>query len=605
MNALPIDAAPPRITAAALRRALIAGARRVIARRENLNRINVFPVPDGDTGSNMAFTLGSVLSGALGRRTGSTGELMARVGEVAIDGARGNSGAILAQFLQGVAEGVGNRSELSLAAMAEAVRGGADACRRALSEPREGTILSVIRAFADALQQGPARDARGWFEQALARTRLALADTPRQLPVLARAGVVDAGAQGFVDLLEGIADYLAAGRLDDAPEVMESLADEEAALAHVELAEGDPAHRFCTECLVLGEGIDRDALRAEVAALDASCVVVAGSATRVRLHAHLAAPARLFEACGRFGRVEGAKADDMHAQQRTTSTAAARRVAILADSACDLPDALIEAHNIHVVPLRVNFGEQDFLDKVGLGTGDFYARMRASAVLPRTSQPPPGDFRRQMEFLLSHSPSLVYVGLSRAVSGTLQSAETAAARTDARRTRVVDSANASGGLALLALRAAELAGEGRDADAIVAELERLRPLTLTWAVARDLSHGVRGGRVPAWAKPVIQGLGLTPVVRFSPEGKLKVAGALWGTRDVPARFARHVAKRLPAGQRWRVIVGHADARADGEALLAAVDAAIAPAERWLVETGPAIGAHAGQGALVIAVQPLP
>jgi hypothetical protein len=111
--------------------------------------------------------------------------------------------------------------------------------------------------------------------------------------------------------------------------------------------------------------------------------------------------------------------------------------------------------------------------------------------------------------------------------------------------------------------------------------------------------------VPAWAKPVIQGLGLTPVVRFSPEGKLKVAGALWGTRDVPARFARHVAKRLPPGQRWRVIVGHADARADGEALLAAVDAAIAPAERWLVETGPAIGAHAGQGALVIAVQPLP
>jgi DegV family protein with EDD domain len=339
--------------------------------------------------------------------------------------------------------------------------------------------------------------------------------------------------------------------------------------------------------------------------LGSSCVVIAGSLTRLRLHAHVASPSAMFELAARFGRVEGAKADDMHAQQRTASGAAARRVAILADSACDLPDALIEAHNIHVVPLRVNFGEQDFLDKVGLGTGDFYARMRASDVLPRTSQPPPGDFRRQMEFLLSHSPSLVYVGLSRAVSGTLQSAETAAARTDARRARVVDSANASGGLALLALRAAELAGEGRDADAIVAELERLRPLTLTWAVARDLSHGVRGGRVPAWAKPLIQGLGLTPVVRFSPEGKLKVAGALWGTRDVPARFARHVAKRLPPGQRWRVIVGHADARADGEALLAAVDAAIAPAERWLVETGPAIGAHAGQGALVIAVQPLP
>src|SRR4249919_3767854 len=97
LNSLP----PIHIRGPALRRALIAGARRVISQREALNKINVFPVPDGDTGSNLAFTLGSVLAGALSRRTASVGELLRKVGEDAIDGARGNSGAIFAQFFSG------------------------------------------------------------------------------------------------------------------------------------------------------------------------------------------------------------------------------------------------------------------------------------------------------------------------------------------------------------------------------------------------------------------------------------------------------------------------------------------------------------------------
>ena len=103
MVAVPTDA-PPQIRGPALRRALIAGARRVIAQREQLDRINVFPVPDGDTGSNLASTLGGVLAGALSRRTRDAGELLRRVGEDAVDGARGNSGAIMAQFLVGLAE---------------------------------------------------------------------------------------------------------------------------------------------------------------------------------------------------------------------------------------------------------------------------------------------------------------------------------------------------------------------------------------------------------------------------------------------------------------------------------------------------------------------
>ena len=601
MNATFLDLPRPLIRGPALRRALIAGARRVIAQREMLNKINVFPVPDGDTGSNLAFTLGGVLTGALSRRTQGAGDLLRRVGEDAVDGARGNSGAILAQFLTGVAEAVGPARALEPELLARAVRAGADSARQALSEPCEGTILSVISAFAEALEHRSAGDLGGWFRRALEQSRRALANTPNQLPVLARAGVVDAGAQGFVDLLEGIGEFIASGAVDAVGVADEQPADLEAAEAHGELGDGDPAHRWCSECLLVGEGLDRAGLRAAMGELGASCVVIAGSQTRLRLHAHVARPSAMFEAAARFGRVEGAKADDMQAQARTVAGAAG--VAVITDSAADLPEAEMQRLNIHMVPARVNFGDQDYLDKVGLSTAEFYRKLRTAPVLPRTSQPPPGDFRRQFEFLLSHHRELVYVGLSRTVSGTLQSAETAAQRGHPARTHVFDTGNVSGGEGLLALRAGELAAAGADVPAILAELARLKPLTFTWAVARDISHAVRGGRLPAWAKPVVEWLGLTPIAKINAAGRLGMAGGLFGKARVPERFAAYVARRVDRSQRWRLVVGHCDALADGEALLAALRARLDIAQGWLLETGPAVGAHAGPGALVVSLQP--
>jgi len=602
MDVLALD--PPRllIRGPALRRALISGARRVVSDRDLLNKINVFPVPDGDTGSNLAFTLGSVLAGALSHRTAGAGALMRKVGEDAIDGARGNSGAILAQFFTGVAEDLGERPVLEPAQLAEAVQAGARSARQAMADPREGTILSVIHAFADALQAQPeAVSAHSWFAPALERARQALANTPKQLPVLQKAGVVDAGAKGFVDLLEGINEFIEGGHASNAEFRAESLDEPVSASAHEDVFDADPRHRWCSECLLMGEGLDRAGLRAAVADLGASCVVVAGSHSRIRLHAHVAEPQALFDVAARFGRVESTKADDMRAQAR--SAANGRGVAIVTDSSADLPKDIAEELDIHVVPLRLNFGDQDYLDKVGLTPHEFYRKLREEVVLPRTSQPPPGDFRRQFEFLLSHHPSLVYLGVARAVSGTIQSAESAAQRGGhPERTHVFDTANAAGGQALLAMAAAEMAKQGEDAAAILARLPELRERTFTWAMTRDLTLAVRGGRIPRWGKPLARALYLTPIAKIKPDGRLRLAGGMFGRGNIPARFAAYVARRLDHSQRWRVIVGHCDAHADGVAALQAMRALLDCERDWLVETGPAIGAHAGPGALVISAQ---
>ncbi|MCB1560587.1 MAG: DAK2 domain-containing protein [Xanthomonadales bacterium] len=614
--ALPATALPeastagPRISAAALRRALIAGVRRVIARREQLNRINVFPVPDGDTGSNLAFTLSSVLDGALSRPARQAGTLLRAVADDALDGARGNSGAIMAQFFHGLGERVGSLQALSPAQLAAAVRNGAEQARGALSEPREGTVLSVIQAFSDALQQ-PASSLRDWFDAALQRSRRALANTPNQLAVLRQAGVVDAGAQGFVDLLEGVADFISEGR----PAARRVAADEDDdAQCHDAVAvdsfdsEANPEHRWCSECVIEAEsdaGIDRESLRAAIDRLGSSSVVLAGGGQRLRLHAHVACPGRLFELAGGFGRVAQRKADDMRAQQRAVKNPAA--VAVVTDSGADLPADWIERSGLGMVPVRLNFGDEDFLDKVTMHPAEFYARLRAigdAERLPQTSQPTPGDFRRQFEFLGSHHAEVVYVGISRPLSGTLQSAESLQSRLHGVALRVIDSGHASCGEGLLAMAAGEAARDGADGSEIVALIERLRSETFTFAATRDLSHAVRGGRIPRWAAPLARWLPVTPVAAIRADGRLGVAGVLPGRNNVPERLAAWIMRRLPPGRRWRLLVGHGDCEADGVRLRDELAGRLGDCEAGLVEAGPAVGAHAGPGALVVGVQRL-
>jgi len=595
-----------RIRAAALRHALIAGVHRVISRRDLLNKINVFPVPDGDTGNNLALTLGTVLSGALQRRSAGVGALLRRVSDHAVDGARGNSGAILAQFFSGLSEAVGARASINRRDLAEAARSASRSARSAMSEPREGTMISVISAFADALavaaESGERHDLRHWFESALAQARAALQRTPDQLPVLRKAGVVDAGGQGFVDMLDGISDFLARRTSATSLAQEDSDTDLEAAVAHAELADVDPEHRWCTECLLVGEGLDRPGVQASLARLGANCVVVAGGAHRMKVHAHVAKPSAMFEALGSFGRVEATKADDMLAQVRSASVPGG--VVVVTDSSADLPAGIADRLNLHVIPLRVSFGEQDYLDGVGISSGEFYARLRQGHVLPRTSQPPVGDFRRQFEFLLSHHADVVYVGLSRAVSGTLQAAESAAQRGHPERTHVFDTANAAGGQALLAIAAAERAASGATAAEVCTLLSELKPKTLTFALARDVRHAVRGGRIPRWVGTVASLIKATPIARVKADGRLHPCAALFGTQRAPERFAAYVVGQVPKHTRWRLIVGHCDALADGEVLLNALRERLDLAESWLVETGPAIGAHAGPGSLVVCVQPV-
>jgi DegV family protein with EDD domain len=588
-----------------LSRGLGAGIRQLVADQDRLNRINVFPVPDGDTGTNLALTMAAVrqaLDGATDRRAGATLE---RVADAALDGARGNSGAILAQFFLGLGDACADLDRLGADEFAAGVRAGADYAREALSHPREGTILTVLREFADELGREAARtgDIADLLDAGLGRSREALAATRDQLEELRRADVVDAGAQGFVDLLEGVVAYTREGAAAT-PGAREAPAAEDAFPELGDHQELD--HRYCTECMITGDGIDRRALREALAPLGGS-LVVAGTHRKVRVHVHVDDPDRVFALAAEHGRVSSHKADDMR-QQQGAARGAAGRIAVVVDSAGDVPEAEFERLGLHMVPIRIHFGDSSYLDKVSLSSDAFYRELATNPQHPKTSQPAPGDFRRLYQFLASHHPVVVSIHISNHVSGTFQAAAAAAARVNAEggRILVIDSRSASLGQGLIAMEAAELARGGHDEEAIVAGVEDSIARTRTWGLLGDVSYAVRGGRVPRHREVIANLLRLTPMIRTYADGRIASAGALFGRRGLVERFAGRIAAAAERDASYRVAVAHASDRDRAERLLATLLERL-PSVRahYLTELGSALGVHGGPGTLVVSLQRVP
>jgi len=591
-----------------LSRAVIAGAHFVGERAEPLNKINVFPVPDGDTGTNIAMTLQKVAAGVGRLKERHVRRMSAALADEALGGARGNSGAILAQFFSGFSEGVPDRPRITTHDFGEAVLKAADSAYGAIARPVEGTILTVIRDWARdvAHRAKDVRDFAVLLPDSLKVAKRSLEDTPKQMAALRKAGVVDAGGQGFVYLLEGIVRYLTdtarRGALPEQP-------PEEVRAAKFDRTPESILFRYCTEALLEGEAIDRNALRRE-AALMGDSIVIAGGSSRVRLHLHTNEPEKLFEVVGRYAEVAQTKVEDMHAQHESHfDKNRSERVAVVTDSTCDLPDGMLEELNVAVVPVRVYFGSENYLDKVTLSPAEFYARFAVTDEPPKTSQPPPADFTQVYRYVAAHAAKIVSIHLSKAVSGTYQAAIVGSRPIENTQFEHVNSRNASVGLGLVVRAAAEAAAAGKPFEEVVRiAREATNRVTVLIAVP-TLEHLVRGGRVPPMKGFIAKLFGLLPVLTLTKKGAAEAVArargfepALRKMMDLLFASAGSGNGSAPRGER-RFGVAHCDAPDLAERLAREIRGRYPESDVMIVECGPALGAHGGPGAVAVAVLP--
>jgi fatty acid kinase/fatty acid kinase fatty acid binding subunit len=586
-----------------LSRAVIAGARFVSDRAEGLNKINVFPVPDGDTGTNLASTLQKIAAGIARVRQRHVREMSRRLADAAVTGARGNSGAILAQFFCGFSDGLPERPRISTGDFGGAVVRAAESAYSAIARPVEGTILTVLRDWAAAVQHRAEKlaDFGQLLPESLHDARKSLENTPRQMKALAKAGVVDAGAQGFVYLLEGIVKYLREAARRSFPEAP----PEDVKAATFDRTPENILFRYCTEALLEGDAIDRDALRREAALLGDS-IVIAGGASRLRLHVHTNEPEKLFEMVGRLADVAETKVEDMHAQHQTRfDQNRAQRVGIVTDSTCDLPQTLVDELGIGMVPVRVYFGSENYLDKVTLAPSEFYARFAVTDEAPKTSQPPPADFTQVYGNVAAHAGSIVSIHLSAGVSGTYQAAMVGARKIEKTRFEHIDSRSVSVGLGLIVRAAAEAATAGKGVEEVARIAREASDRARVFIAVPTLEHLVRGGRVSAARGFVARLLGILPILTLSAEGAAEAVAKARGFEAARRRMMQllFAAAGSGSGQRCRFGVAHCDAPELGEDLARQIRERFPESDVLLVECGPALGAHGGPGAVAVAVLP--
>lgn len=589
-------------------RALAAGCREVIANEQDLNRINVFPIPDKDTGSNLKRTIQPILED-IPVEEPSIGECSRRIADAAVASAMGYSGIIFSQFLSGFAEGAANQKRISVEEFVRAAAQGTAKAYNSLDTPVEGTLLSVLKAWSDEVKilSGDSDDIAVLLKESLIKAQAALQKTIEQLDVLRKHKVVDAGGKAFVCFLEGIVDYIEKGRLESA------LAQRQKR-QHKDKEVGKKGEvRFCAECCVHGQSLDIEELAKKLSALGQDLIFY-GSLNFAKIHIRTDDPGEIFSCASEFGSLSAKKIFQFVPDQPAGEKLS---LALVSDTTCDLSDDCVESHSIYFVPIKIQVMDRVFTDRQTIIPERFYELMAASPSLPKTSQPGLLDFQKAFTHLLAHYRTLLSVQLSGRLSGTFQTAAQAARSVDANRITVIDSRTTSVGLGLVAMEGLRALKEGLDIHEVVSRVNMAINNGEIFVGIPTLKYLVQGGRVSKAKGLIGKLLNINPILTINREGALEPIGKTRGQKKLEQKILEIAAEKLrkakenlsgngqSKGQKeafsFSVAVVHSNAPQLGNRVAEKIKILLGIEAAMVMNACPGLGAHIGPGAVAVAI----
>ena len=577
---------------------VLSGAKKILDNQGELNKINVFPVPDADTGTNLASTLRAVIDNATPHNSFNT--TANAIAIAALNGARGNSGVIFAQFLYGLSAESDNTVTHSIDSFAESLKKTVSYIYEAIAEPIEGTMLTVIREWADFIysQKGKIDDFEGLFRNSYEIATNSLSETTEKLAVLKLANVVDAGAKGFVLFLEGVIEAIIKKVNHEELTVSIPHAEESDFRIHSHEQIG---FRYCTECIVRSEHINKKELRDCVEKFGDS-LVIAGSDQLARIHIHTDQPQDFFHELRKFGVLSSQKADDMKKQHEVV-TARKWNIALVTDSACDLPQELMDNYQIHMVPINLHFGESQYLDKITIRPDQFFHLIKESRSFPTTSQPNEASFLNLYAHLADHYDSIIAIHLSGKFSGTLQNSRKAAARISeetGKQISVLDSKNVSGSLGLITLRIAEAISNGMPHSEIIRMSDEWIARCRIMVSVRNLKYMVKGGRVSPIKGFIANIMNVKPIVSMDENGGSILFDKAFSQKSNMKKVIKHMKNFIRGKDTWNYIVMHAEAENTAGWFVEKMRAVTGKEPVSVVNISPVICLSAGMGTVAVA-----
>lgn len=582
--------------------AFLAGAQRIFENQGLLNKMNVFPVADADTGTNLASTMRSIVDCPI--PTNNVKMTAAALADAALVGARGNSGIIFAQFLYGFSNEIESEENLTVENFSRSISKAVTYAYEAIANPVEGTMISVIREWAEFINtmKGLIDDFVELLTKAFQVAKESLAETTKHLEALAKANVVDAGAKGFVLFLEGMIDFFknrqTIRRL--AIPMNDMILEDAPADSHEEIT-----FRYCCEAMLaldLHPGETKNSLREAIAPMGDS-LVIAGSEKRLRIHIHSDNPIELFEAISKRASITYQKVDDMVMQQEMSHNHK-WPIALVTDSTCDLPQDILEKYQITMVPLSLQVGASLFLDRTTIANEQFYRLLESSPVYPSTSQPSYKDFINKYAYLSSHYQSTIGIHLSKHLSGTFSNSQRAAkavSEQSGKEISVLSSNRISSSLGLTVLRAAEAIEQGKTHPEVVAAIESWNTKNHILVSAKTVKYLVKSGRLSHSKGVIGKLLGVNPIISVDNEGKATTFGKAYSEQGSMKQLMKVASALVEKGEIWGYAISHIRNRETADWYAAEMEKLTGQKPRFVNDCSPVLGVHGGPGTVVLSI----
>lgn len=574
----------------------IRGAHHVIERKEVLNKINVFPVRDGDTGSNLSSMMRSIIEMAENKVSVKT--TLESVADAALYGARGNSGIIFAQYFRGLSESIEGDEAISVNDFAAACRCAAKYAYDAIENPVEGTMITVMREWGNVLTAECKRHTSltEIFRNALNQVEIALERTKEQMPILKKANVVDSGAKGFTYFIEGAIYYLMNG------EVLPQRADEEEVIFEFpedSIHANADEYRYCTECLIEGSQIDPENIKEWLHGMGNS-VVVAGSPKKCKVHVHTDDPSTVFEYLYHKGNIIYQKVDDMVRQEAIVNHRK-YNIALVTDSIADLPKEWIDEEQIHVVHLDIIYKNHTYLDKLTIQPQQILKKCAEGKELPTSSQPGPKTVENLLDYLTNYYESIIILTVSKELSGTYNSFVNGMKNQSVagHKISLINTKQNSGAQGLLVKKCADLIASGMEHNEIVKEIERLTNHTKILVQVRNIEHMIRSGRLSVKAGKIAKMVGMKPIITLDEQGKGTLDGVAFSIRGSSSKLIRHIRKVCMTDQIESYSIVHVNNLQAAENLGQVMMQLIGFSPSYICETSSIIAISAGDGAIAV------
>ncbi|MFA5249443.1 MAG: DegV family protein [Candidatus Paceibacterota bacterium] len=456
------------ITPKELKKMVVYSCQRIERDKENINKINVFPVPDQDTGNNLAKTLAGIRTAIEGKEYDSAEDLTNDILEASLSSAQGNAGVIYTGFLAGFLSQL-NEGESDARKLAAGFRKGSERARQSIQHPKDGTILDVVSAAAKAFEEGSdsQSDIPSILKDTIKATNEALLKTREQMELYRKANVVDAGGLGFLMILESYLEALKDKKISSGIETRSP--DKVKNIIQIISA------RFEVVALIESPRINDVEMRKTLARFGNSLDIVQIK-NKMKIHIHTDLPDDAINAIKQNGRILTLRTQDMTKEVIGEPSVKKTSIGLITDGAADLSEKIAEHYNIDIIPFVCDWPEESLLHGENI-----YQKMRDAAAkgiknLPRTSQPPPKDFINAFKKKFDQGfKEVLCVTLSSGLSGSYNSACQARdllPEEQKRRVHILDSLNATASESLVVLKAIELVQMQKNIKEIMQELEK-------------------------------------------------------------------------------------------------------------------------------------